>query len=208
MNIKFILLTLLLIKPIISTGATKGSTITGENSMAKPNFTNRLTPPEREELMTTIKIAIRVLNDNNLLEEQKESKFFDSFSYKYPKNGPIDKVSLTKNLFLKLNLTKNNKDGIAWNSGNISFDHNRFNTNELTTLFTAEDFTEELDLIFEEKNKKVIVSNGKELGSFYLYTYHWKLNPKLKVMFRVHNKFFIEKDDYPRDFFLVSFQLE
>lgn len=208
MNIKFILLALLLIKPIMSTAETRGSTINRENSMSKPDFTTTLTPLEREELMTTIKIAIKVLNDNNLLEEQKESKFFDSFNYKYPKNGPIDKVFLTKNLFLKLTLTKNSKDRIAWNSGNISFDHKRFNTNDLTTLFTSEDFTKELDLTFEEKNKKVIVVNGKELGSFYLYNYHWKLNPKLKVMFRVHNKFFIEQDDYPKNFFLVGFQLE
>lgn len=208
MDIKFILLALLLINPIIGSAETKALTINEESTVSKPYFSNALTSQQRKELITTIKIAMGILNDNNLLEKQKTLKFFDSFKYIYPKNGPIDRAYLTKNLFLKLTLKKKNEDKVIWNSGYISFDYKRFNVNELTTLFTPKDFTQVLDLVFEKKNKEVIKYNGKEIASFYLYTYHWKLKPKLKVMFRVQNNFFIEKDDYPRNFFAVELELD
>lgn len=178
-----------------------------ESIMSRPDFTNSLTVEERDFLIKTIKITIRVLADNDHMEELKESKLFNSFNYSYPKQGVEDGIVFNKDKLLSLYFNNNNKNEITWTSAGITFDINRFN-NKLMTLFTSDDFDKLLDLTFEGVNKEIVEYNGKEIGSYYLYTYHWKLNKKLKVMFRVQDNFYIKEDDYPRDFYMIDMVLD
>lgn len=208
MKIRYSLLILALLFPLVSKSEQNTLTMHRENTMSKPDFTNALTPQERADLITTIKLAMRILVDNTLLEEQKESRFFDSFRVSYPKHGPINRTTLTKGGVLILSFLNDSKDSIIWSSGGISFDHKRFNTDELRTLFTPDEFDKVLDLTFEKVNKEIVEYQGKEVGSYYLYTYHWKLNSKLKVMFRVQDNFYIKEDNYPRDFYMIDMVLD
>lgn len=208
MSIKYSLLILALLFPLVSKSEQNTLTAHRENIMSKPDFTNALTPQERADLITAIKILMKILVDNTLLEEQKESKFFDAFNVSYPKNGPINRASLTKKDLLVLGLFNDAKDKVIWSRGGITFDYKRFNTDELRTLFTPDDFDKALDLTFEKANKEIIEYKGKEIGSYHQYTYHWKLNNKLKVMFRVQDNFYIKEDNYPRDFYMVDMVLD
>lgn len=207
MKIRYSLLILVLLFPLVSKSGQNTLPTHRENVMSKPDYTNTLTPQERADLITTIKILMKILVDNALLEEQKESKFFDALEPFYPKNGPMNAFFMSKKGLLNVTLRNSSKDKIIWNSGGISFDHERFNTNELRTLFTPDDFDKALDLTFEKANKEIVEYKGKEVGSYYLYTYHWKLNHKLKVMFRVQDNFYIKEDNYPRDFYMIDMEL-
>lgn len=208
MKIRYSLLIVALLLPLVSKGEQNTLTVRRENVMSKPDFTNALTPQERTDLITAIKIAMKILVDNTVLEEQKESKFFDSFKSSYPKNGPMDYAELSKNRLLVLTFNNHRKDKVIWSSGSISFDLKRFKTNDLRTLFTPDDFDKLLDLTFEGVNKETVEYNGKEVGSYYLYTYHWKLNKRLKVMFRVQDSFYIKEDNYSRDFYMIDMILD
>lgn len=208
MKIRYSLLILALLFPLVSKSEQNTLTAHRENIMSKPDYTNALTPQERADLIATIKIAMQILVNNSLLEEQKESKFFNSFDVSYPKVGQVDSTVFTKKDLLELYFNNFNKDKIIWSSGGIAFDNKRFNTEELRTLFTPDDFDKELNLVFERANKETVEYKGKEIGSYYLYTYHWKLNNKLKVMFRVQDNFYIKEDNYPRDFYMIDMALD
>ncbi|KEQ00706.1 MULTISPECIES: hypothetical protein [Snodgrassella] len=208
MKIRYSLLILALLFPLVSKSEQNTLTAHRENIMSKPDYTNALTPQERADLIATIKIAMQILVNNSLLEEQKESKFFNSFDVSYPKVGQVDGTVFTKKDLLELYFNNFNKDKIIWSSGGIAFDNKRFNTEELRTLFTPDDFDKELNLVFERANKETVEYKGKEIGSYYLYTYHWKLNNKLKVMFRVQDNFYIKEDNYPRDFYMIDMALD
>lgn len=176
--------------------------------MSKPDFTNSLTEQERVDLITTIKVTMQIVVDNSLLEEQGKTKFFDLFEPFYPKNGPMSAFFMSKKELLKVTLRNSSKDKIIWNRGSIGFDYNSFDINELRTLFVPDDFDKLLDLTFEKVNKEIVEYEGKEVGSYYLYTYHWKLNNKLKVMFKVNDNLYIKEDNYPRDFFMIDIVLD
>ena len=77
MKIRYSLLILALLFPLVSKSEQNTLTAHRENIMSKPDYTNALTPQERADLIATIKIAITfaasVIESENILHPKAKN---------------------------------------------------------------------------------------------------------------------------------------
>lgn len=162
-----------------------------------------LTLKEKAEFIDTFIATVKVLVDNNTMNDQTENLgVYVPFS---PKVGPTKKCSFKQQGLLTVTFNRVD-DQTPWNNASIIFD--KGNLEKISTQFQLEDFTDLLSLKLDNISKeasKVYGSDGKELQYFYYaYKYTYLPDDKIKVVFRVNIDKFVQEDKYPKNFYMVN----
>lgn len=176
-----------------------------ENVMSQ----NELTQQEKIEVKNAIVGAIKVINDNNAMDEQV--KFFGKDTLYAPKSpkAPILERVFEKGELITLDFIKN-KDGL-WNKVVIFFPSYKRLT--IKTEFDEKYFTQEMGLTFDKLSEHTIqhsASDGMEAYETkeYTFDYHWTLNSKIKVSFNVRPEDVLKNEKFPSNFTIVTINRE
>lgn len=171
---------------------------------------NELTVQERTELKNAVIGAIKVINDNNAMEDQK--KFFGEDTLYVPKSpkAPILIMIFKKDNLFKVNLNRKTEQS-PWTLASIYFSPNQ--RSSIETKLEENDFNNVMGLAFDKISEHTIqhsASNGMDAYETkeYTFDYHYKLNNKIKVIFKVRPEDVLKNEKFPSNFTVVTISRE
>lgn len=173
-----------------------------ENVMSQ----NELTEQEKIDVKNAIISAIKIINDNDGMENQTgvlgEGRLFLP---KSPK-APILIMDFEKNTFFKVSLRRVNEQS-PWSEAFIYFPP--YNRSSIETKFAESDFNNVMGLTFDKISENTIqhsASNGMDAYETkeYTFDYHYKLNNKVKVIFKVRPEDVLRNEKFPSNFIDVK----
>lgn len=165
-----------------------------------------LTQQEKIDVKNAIVGAIKVINDNDSMDEQ--IKFFGKdtlYASKSPKAHILRKIFKKDKLFM-LVLDKRN-ERTPWNQGLISF--LSYKQQPIETVFSESDFTQVMKLTFDKLSEHTVQhSASDDMEAYetkeYTFDYHWTLNHKIKVSFSARPEDVLKNQKLPRNFIVVT----
>lgn len=181
-----------------------------EEKSEKVMLQNELTEQEKIELKNAIMGTIKVISDNDAMEEQ--AKFFGEdtlYAPKSPKAPIVDLIFQKDNLF-RVNFIRK-AESSPWNEASIYFPFIKLSSIE--TRFNEQDFNNVMGLAFDKISEHIIqhsASNGMEAYETkeFTFDYHYKLNNKIKVIFNVRPEDLLRNEKFPSNFIDVKVYYE
>lgn len=153
---------------------------------------------EKIAFINAVKGVMLVLAGKSSIDDQK--KYFGEFSPDYTKSGePRNRYSFEIPNMLGVSFKSPTQED-DWDRADVMF--MKKDLNNLETKFDKQDLLDNLQLVFQQKVEKVAKYDPKEMV-YYAYTYQWKLDSKINILFLVHKNKMLKDDDFPSDFYSV-----
>lgn len=171
-----------------------------KNGVIMKNNLSRTTISQEEKIafINAVKGVMLVLAGKSSIDDQK--KYFGEFSPDYTKSGePPNRYSFEIPNVLGVSFKRPTQED-DWDRADVMF--MKKDLNNLETKFDKQDLLDNLQLVFQQKVEKVAKYGSKEMV-YYAYTYQWKLDSKINILFLVHKNKMLKDDDFPSNFYSV-----